>query len=198
MFEELKRKLESIDAVLNEEDMDSLNALDISRGFRPDKEYTPKQVEEFKFKGIEALSKSGKESSYVVLEVVIEKDGNKYARLFLRGFDVPTNSQPILAETFLRRELRTALSPPFELPIEWPHETSPMGDFYEKAVISEAGGLRLTISAIGSGQFDLKYRTINLKGPNLYFGSVPEAYKDRFRELLEQLVKKSTYRSFTI
>ena len=103
MFEELQTKLDSIDAVLNEELMDSINTLDISNGFDAGKDYDPEELRSLDFKGVEALKKSGFESKYLLLEVRIEDGINPpYTKPHSRGFGAPTSSHRGIASGFLK------------------------------------------------------------------------------------------------
>lgn len=198
MFEELRTKLNSIDAVLNEEGMNSINALDRNRGFDPTKEYTPEELKKLYPSGLEALKKSGGESRYLLLEVRLEDEGSQYTKLYLRGFDVPINAHPALADRFLIRELQPVVTPPFELPTRWPYTTRGMNYDYDSAITRESGELKLTVSAIGGGMFDLKNSRINLRGSSMAFGHIPQPYQDKLSELLGQLVQRPAYNGFQV
>ncbi|MDO8740994.1 MAG: hypothetical protein Q7J54_05485 [Candidatus Woesearchaeota archaeon] len=198
MIEELKHKLESIDSVLNEESMKSSNELDIKRGFNPSQSYTDKELAKFYPSGIELFKKKGDESKYLLLEVKIEKGADTYAKQYLRGFDMPLPSHPVLAEQFLREELEPVLAPNFKLPDRWPQIGKPINDEWEKTVISEYDGIKLSISAVGGGKFDLKNNSINLREKSRSFGPVPLKYQDRFNELINQLVQRPAYNGFKV
>lgn len=198
MFEELKHKLDSIDSVLNEESMKSSNDLDIKRGFNSSKNYTDEELKKFYPSGIELLKKKGAESKYLLLEVKIEKDADTHTKLYLRGFDVYLPSHPVLAEQFLTEELEPVLATNFKLPDRWPQIGDPKYDKWEKTVISEHDGIKLSISAIGGGTFDLKNNCINLREKSRAFGSVPPAYQDKFNELINQLVQRPAYNGFKV
>lgn len=197
MFQELQRRLGTIDNVLNEEVMNRLNADDIQMmEFDPLRDYTQLELEQLYCKGIEALKKSGQEAYCILLEVVLEKDGDKYTKLYLRGFESRTNHHPTLASNFLERELRPILSPHFELPEEWPSQEVGGEKVYEKTITYTSNNLRLSISVIGGKKFDLKNTMINLRDFSLSFGHIPLEQRGRLKELLDQLTQKPAYQGF--
>ncbi len=197
MFEELRAKLDSIDAVLNEDDMDKRNAVNKSRGFDPSKDYTPEELKQY-ITTIEILKKSGGEARYLLLEVKLESESSQFAKLYLRGFEVLINAHPYLANEFLKRELKPVTTPPFELPEEWPYEREGIEEHYDQAITRKFWDYILTVSAVGGGKFDLKNNAINLRGKSEAFGSVPQAYQGRLREFLEQLVQRPAYNGFQV
>ena len=106
---------------------------------------------------------------------------------------MPIDSHSDLAERFLVRELQI-IPTSFYLPSEWPGDKRRQK--YEPSITRRYKGLTLTVSAIGGGIFDLKENGINLRGSSLSFGSITQAYQDKFRELLGQLVQRPAYNGF--
>ena len=197
MFQELQRRLGTIDSVLNEEEMDDRNTYDIQwRQFNPSLSYTPDELGRLFCRGIEALKKSGQVARYILLEVILKRDGEIHSRLYLRGFESRTEVHSALADAFLEKELKTVLSPPFELPREWPYQIVEGDTVYDKTIAREHGGLNLSISVIGGGKFKLEGGMINLGGDSFYFGRIPLQYQDKLKELLDQLIQKPAYRDF--
>ncbi|MBI3026603.1 hypothetical protein HYY70_00680 [Candidatus Woesearchaeota archaeon] len=201
MFEELRAGLDSIDAVLNEDRMSSWNGLDEEMGFDPTQEYTPDQMKRMGLIGIEVLKKSGAESKYLLLEIRLVGEESTFAKLVLRGFDVPYDSHHFIAQEFLSEELSAKVAPHFELSSRWPFKTVGHITHYDKCVeymAREIKGLKLVVAAIGGGQFNLKNNAINLSEISRAFGPVPKEYQVLLRELFDQLVQKPAYNGYQI
>lgn len=195
MLEELRTRLDSIDGVLNEDRMNAWNQFDREAGFDPTKDYTPEQVKEMRLTGIEALKKSGLESRYLLLEVRLLGQV-EFGKLILRGFDVPYGGHAAVAEEFLREELCPIVPPHFDLPNEWPSNPESYAPY--KRIVREAEGLRLVVTGVGGGMFDLKNNAINLRGKSRAFGPVPHEYQGQLRAFLEQLAQRPAYNGFQV
>src|SRR3989338_7358274 len=149
MFEELKQNLESIDSVLDEE---SESDIDLSN-FDSSKNYTR-----------EELKKSGRESKYLMIEVIAQKNDEKYSKTYLRGFDFRYGSHHLMIYEFMREELGKRLSSKFVFPDRWPKMRDSRDDALLHSLTLENSDEKITISALGGGKFDLKNKSINLSG----------------------------------
>jgi len=200
MFEAVKQKLRTIDTVLNEATVEYANRLDVKSGFDPAREYTQQELDGLAEKflwGPEAFKRTGKESKHLLLEVKLTDGTNLFSHLYLRGFDYITESHALVANEFLDKDLRPTLGEYFEFPFSWP--SRPHIDAKTPRIVeSEKDGLKLTVTAIGGGKFDLKNNQVNLKGSSMDFGPVPTQYQEQFRAMLGLLVQKPTYRGFGI
>src|SRR3989344_3578188 len=184
MFEELKQKLESIDSVLDEE---SESDIDLSN-FDSSKNYTREELKKFgRLKYcVEILKKSGGESKYLMIEVIVQKNDEKYSKTYLRGFDFRYGSHHLMIYEFMKEELGKRLSSKFVFPDRWPKMRDSRDDALLHSLTLENSDEKITISALGGGKFDLKNKSINLSGSSQAFGSIPRAYEDRFKELMQQ------------
>ena len=198
MFEELTKRLKSVDSVLNEELMKLWDTDDVEwKKFNPSIDYTLQELEKLYCQGVEALKKSGQKAHYVLLEVALEQNRDKYPQWYLRGFEKRCDSHPYLASKFLE-ELIPILAPPFELPDEWPKGKKEGDPLYEKNIVREYCGIKLSISAIGGRKFVLDHNYINISEHSAAFGEVPDEYRERETNLLNQLVQRPAYQGFQL
>ena len=203
MFEELRNKVSTIDSVLNKEFANRMDALDIRNGFDPSKDYgygssiscVCRELE--KFHGVEASKKTCHPFDYLLLEVKLMKEGDEYSNLYLRGFEYLRDGPGIIAGEFLREDLKPILPSQFELPTQWP-VTKGRRDLYSRHVTREVEGLVLSITPRGGGNFSFEGNRIDILEACHQFGVVPSEHKERFKELLQQLVQKPAYNGFQV
>jgi len=200
MFEAVQQKLRTIDTVLNEATVEYANRLDVKSGFDPAREYTQQELNELAGKflcGPEAFKRTEQDGCYFLLEARLIDGNNLFSHLYLRGFDYITESHALVAGTFLDKDLRPTLVEYFEFPFSWPSRPS-IDTKTPRTVESKKDGLKLTVTAIGGGKFNLKNNQINLKGRSMDFGPVPTQYQEQFMTMLGLLVQKPTYQGFGI
>ncbi|TAL56937.1 MAG: hypothetical protein EPN86_02405 [Nanoarchaeota archaeon] len=198
MFQDLREKLESIDSVFNEERYELGNEADRRNGFDASKDYDQKKLSSIaeRARGMDAVKKLGIERKYLLLQITLEEGENKYVNFYLRGFDEASGSHASLGENFLNDELRNELGDIFELPYIWPSVGYPREAVRD--LVFEHDGLKLTVSGLGGGMYNLRDGKINLHGSSLGFGSVPTQYQERFAELLQQLVQKPAFQGYQV
>ena len=198
MFQEVKEKLRTIDAVLNEEQLRYWDEIDINEGFDPDKDYTGEELKKIDPYGLESTKKTGKQKKYLLLEVTLKEGDNAYKEWYLRGFDHPGFGHQYIAQDFLRKDLIAVLSEDFEIPRSWPEVGEVLREKPVRDIVLENDGVKLTITAVGGGQYDLKDQKINIRGLSKGFGPVPVGYQDKLSELLELLVQKPPFHGYQI
>ena len=207
-FEDLEKRLEQIDPVLNEKKLAEINRRDIEKGFDPIKDYDPDELRGLGLSGIDALKKTGESSRYILLEVVITEGDKKKSFHYLRGFDYPLDSHPVLAAAFLRNELCPTLNSEFTFPLMWPSQE--VGRFrdevYDKKIESVNGDITVTVVAHGGGLFTFEGSNVILAGKSMAFGrllsSPPYVFLGHDRsavaeQLFTQLFQRETYRTLT-
>ena len=123
MFNEVREKLETLDTVLNQERYDKAIAWDGEIGFDSDaEEVDPRLKHDLLLRSIPLCKRTGKETSYLIIELRLEANGQKHTETYLRGFEETIDSHPLLADEFLR-EVGTLIGEHLEVPDRWPSKS---------------------------------------------------------------------------
>ena len=191
MFEAIKGKLDSLDAVLDEALLESKNKYDIERGFDPSKTYD--ELGLLDFEGLDALKRGTEDACYVLLEVKLRSGSNEFTKLYLRGFENCEDFHRGPIFNYLC-EMSQLLPNEFNIPTVWPGDT----EHPPKSINLEVSNTLLEITVVGGGKFDLKNGKINTHGQSTSFGPIPNEYKGRLIELFGLLVQKPAYKGYVI
>ncbi|MEK6967604.1 MAG: hypothetical protein AABX51_03160 [Nanoarchaeota archaeon] len=132
---------------------------------------------------------------YLLFEVSLEKGGESYTANYLRGFEKEYILHSIIGHGFCE-ELGDSF-PEFNIPKRWPN--NPRDDRRQiRDLVFEQDGLKLVVSGIGGGKYDLNNGSIIIHGKSEGFGPIPDNYVDKLRDLLEQLIQKPAFEGYQV
>jgi len=199
MFDDIKDKLMSIDPVFDESLFKFGKRMDKRKEIDPAKEYTDRELEDLanKIWGIEARKVTGAEAKYLLIGIKLEYEGQTYEAQYLRGFDFTPFSHVVIGQSFLNA-LRDTVGEFFEIGRDWPEKVEDMNTRAVREIVFEKDGMKLTVTGIGGGKYNLRDGKLNVYGDSQDFGSVPNLHQDQLRKLLGEVVQKQPLKDYEV
>jgi len=199
MFGDIRDKLGTIDPVFDESLFEFGNRMDERAEIDPAKEYTDRELERMasRLYGIDARKVTGAEAKYLLIGVILEGEGQTYEAQFLRGFDLAPFAHKAIGERFMVT-LRNAIGDNFEIDTNWPNDGEGLRARAVADIVFEKDDMKLTVTGIGGGRYNLRDNKLNVYGTSDDFGSIPRTHDDQLRELLGSLVQKQPFQGYKV
>ena len=201
MFGDIRDKIGSLEPVFNESLFTQGNGMDKIEidPARKYTDYTDRELKSFadRLWGVEARKVTGAEAKYILIGIKLEGNNQTYETKFLRGFDLTPFSHSVIGEVFLGT-LRDAIGKYFDIGTDWPEEGKGLNARTVPDIVFEKDGMKLTVTGIGGGKYNLRNGKLNVYGKSLDFGPVPKSHHDQLRELLGSLVQKQPFQGYEV
>lgn len=199
MFGDIRDKLGTIDLVFDESLFERGNRMDERKKIDPAKKYTDKDRENLaeRLCGIEARKVTGADAKHMLIGVRLEGEGQTYEAQFLRGFDIAPFSHAVIGMYFLNT-LGDATREYFDVDRNWPEEGKGLHVHAVREIVYEKEGMKLKVTGIGGGKYNLIDGKLNVYGASRDFGPIPRSHQEQLRGLLGALVQKQPFKGYEV